>query len=181
MSWLPNLVTCVRIVLTPVVSSAVLSGRCGVALPLALVAGATDAVDGYLARRFGAASRLGAWLDPIADKLLLVSLYLSFGFAAIVPPWLVWMVVGRDVLILAMSAAGVAFAGIRDFPPTIWGKISTVVQIVGSVVLLAVCSMGSLAAIVPVVVWAVAVATAWSGVHYTWRGITLFRRFRRNV
>ena len=125
----PNLLTCVRIAMTPWVVIALVQGDCLKALWLSCIAGFTDAADGFLARRFGWSTRLGAYLDPIADKFLLTSLYVCFGIARIVPGWVVWLVVGRDILILLLAAGGILFTSRRDFPPTVWGKLSTVIQI----------------------------------------------------
>jgi cardiolipin synthase len=173
---LPNLLTWSRILLTPLCVYLLVSGRPGLALPVTIVTGLTDTADGYLARRLGARTRLGAWMDPIADKLLLTSLYISFGIVNAAPVWLVWLVVGRDILILAMVAAGLAFTRIRDFPPTLWGKISTTVQIAGVLVLLAVCAGSSLAVqLQSITIWAVGTVTAWSGVHYIWRAFHMLR------
>jgi cardiolipin synthase len=182
MRWLPNLLTWTRIVLTPVVVWTVVSRECAFALPVTLTAGLTDAADGFLARKLGAETRLGAWLDPLADKFLLVSLYVAFGFAGLVPVWLVWLVVGRDLLILSMAASALAATTIRDFPPTVWGKLSTVIQIGASLVVVASCSTFPRAAVlVPVAVWLVAIATAWSGIHYVSRAVVLGRGAQQKV
>src|SRR3954451_20211694 len=182
MASLPNLVTLLRIVLTPLVVLLIMTGRCDRALPVTLIAGCTDAADGYLARRFGSASRLGAYLDPVADKFLLTSLYISFAIADLVPDWLVWLVVGRDVLILAMAAAGLAFTPVRDFPPSIWGKISTVIQITASIIILAACAgLVRSGALMFVTVLAVALATCCSGIHYVWRAVITVRHPREIV
>ena len=176
MRRLPNLLTLARIALTPVCVYLLLSGRPDLAVPVTLIAGLTDAADGYLARRYGGESRFGAWLDPVADKLLLASLYVSFAIVCSVPAWLVWLVVGRDAVILAMVAAGLALTEIRDFPPTVWGKISTIVQIAGVLILLEACAGLAVARQVQgLTVWAVAALTAWSGLHYTWRAIGILR------
>ena len=179
MLWLPNFVTGLRVVLTPLIVYLILQGQCAAALPITVFAGLTDAADGYLARRFGVAGRLGAWLDPIADKTLLTALYVTFGIAGLVPQWLVWLVVGRDVMILTMAALGLFVAAIRDFPPTIWGKLSTVLQIGGTLVFLSGCAgwAGS-AALTPAAIWLVGVATAWSGLHYTYSASVRFREWR---
>ena len=95
---LPNLLTCVRIALTPVIVFALIASNCRDAFWLSLFAGLTDAADGYLARRMGYETRIGAYLDPIADKVLLTALYLCFGVADLVPWWLVWLVVGRQTI-----------------------------------------------------------------------------------
>jgi cardiolipin synthase len=182
MRWLPNLLTCTRIALTPVVVWTVVWRECSFALPLTLAAGFTDAADGLLARRLGAETRLGAWLDPLADKFLLVSLYLAFGFAGLVPAWVVWLVVGRDILILAMAASALAATTIRDFPPSLWGKVSTIIQIGASVLVVASCSaFGRAAALVPFAVWLVAIGTIWSGIHYISRAVVLARGSQQKV
>jgi cardiolipin synthase len=182
MGWLPNLLTILRIALTPFIIRDVLDGHCGIALPFAMFAGFTDAADGYVARLLNAVTRVGAWLDPVADKTLLTGLYLSFGYSGLAPWSLVWLVVGRDLLILAMVAVGLAFTSIRDFPPTIWGKLSTVVQIGAALVALASCSgIGQIGGLLRLAEAAVFVATAWSGVHYIWRATVLFRQARANV
>ena len=173
----PNLLTCVRIAMTPWIVLALIAGDCRKALWLSCIAGVTDAADGFLARRFGFASRIGAYLDPIADKFLLTSLYIGFGIIGAVPEAIVWLVVGRDVLILLLTGAGMLFTARRDYPPTVWGKISTVLQIGAAVIFLTACAFPSSVAVSmsPPAQWAVVLATAWSGVHYVWRAIVWSR------
>jgi cardiolipin synthase len=156
-----------------------ISGRCDEALRVGVVAGLTDAADGLLARRFGWVTRTGAYLDPIADKFLLVSLYVSFGIAGMVPAALVWLVVGRDLLILLMASVGLLFTPIRDFPPSVWGKISTVIQIGAAGVVMAACTDLVPETVRTLALAAVAAGTAWSGIHYLWRGIVMWRNTRR--
>jgi cardiolipin synthase (CMP-forming) len=139
------------------------------ALALVFIAGATDALDGYLARRFGWATRLGAYIDPIADKLLLVSVYIMLGVDQAIPYWLVWLVLGRDILILAMVGIAFAFTSIRQFPPSVWGKVSTIIQVLTALVVLA--DNGSRLA--TAMIYVTALTTSASGGHYAWRGITL--------
>jgi cardiolipin synthase (CMP-forming) len=158
-----NLLTAARIALTPWIVLRFLSADCRGALALLAIAAATDAADGYMARRFGQLTRAGAYLDPVADKLLLTAVYISLGIMGVVPGWLVWLIVGRDALILSMVAAGLAFTAHREFPPSVWGKLSTVVQIATAVAAVLVCAAGYR---LPVgFVWATAAVTAWSGVH----------------
>jgi cardiolipin synthase len=97
---IPNLITLGRILLVPVVVWAIASGEMRVAFLLFLVAAVSDAVDGFLAKRFGMTTELGAYLDPLADKVLIVSIYLTLGFNGIIPRWIVIMVVSRDILII---------------------------------------------------------------------------------
>jgi cardiolipin synthase len=178
---LPNLLTLARLLAAPFVAACILRQAYGQALALLAAAGATDALDGFLARRCGCSTRLGAWLDPIADKALLVTVYVSLGSAGLVPQWLVMIVVGRDLLILAF--AGVAFltTQYRRFDPSVWGKLSTLVQIVTSVVVI-----GSRALPWPALtLWAgtlpviTAIVTVWSGLHYAWRAAQTLRGSRR--
>ncbi len=151
------------------------------ALALVFVAGATDAVDGFLARHFNWTTRLGSYLDPIADKLLLVCVYVMLAIDAVVPVWLVGLILGRDVLILAMVAWGWLTAGIRSFPPSVWGKLSTFLQIVTALVVL---STRAFPEHVPdgamqwVFVLLTGAAAVWSGVNYGWRGVKKLRSVR---
>jgi cardiolipin synthase len=148
-----------------------MQGACAPALALSSIAGATDAADGFLARRFGWKTQIGLYLDPIADKLLLTSLYLCFGIAGMAPAWLAAVVVGRDILIVLLVVAGLIFTRHRNYPPSIWGKVSTAVQITGAAVFLAACAFpdGTPAILTSLAVWSVAGATVVSGVHYAAR------------
>src|ERR1017187_6527809 len=105
-TWLtlPNLFTLARLLLAPVIVSDILNRRAFAALCLLAIAAATDVIDGYLARHFGAATAAGAFLDPIADKLLLTGVYLALALAGIVPWWLVGVIFARDLFILASAA-----------------------------------------------------------------------------
>jgi cardiolipin synthase len=165
---LPNLFSGLRLLIAPAVSYAILQGRFRLSLLLLACAGVSDALDGYLARRLGANSRIGAYLDPLSDKVLLATVYLSEGFVRIMPSWLVALVFGRDLLILGMVAWGLLFTKIRQFPPSLWGKLSTAVQIAAALLVLA--DPGG-AVRRNWVFAAVAVTTAWSGIHYSWSGI----------
>ena len=183
MNQLPNLITGVRIVLTPWIILSLLRGACPLALWLSLLAGSTDFFDGYAARRLQIESRSGAYLDPIADKLLLTSLYVCFGVANLIPDWLVWLVVGRDIIILTMVAFGLLFTAVRDYPPTFSGKLSTFLQIVTSVAILSRCAYPG---VVPsplqsALLIATTVVTAWSGVLYVWRGFTTLRGVQHTI
>jgi cardiolipin synthase (CMP-forming) len=97
---IPNLITLGRILLVPVVVWAIASGEMLIAFLLFMGAGISDAIDGFLAKRFGMSSELGAYLDPLADKVLIVSIYISLGIVDVLPRWLVILVVSRDLLIV---------------------------------------------------------------------------------
>lgn len=176
MRWLPNILTLLRLPLAAGVVWSILGGRTGLALVLLALAGLSDSLDGYLARRLGAVSRLGTLIDPVADKALLVSTFLTLGVAGLVPMWLVWMVLARDVLILAVGGLALLAGRGRALAPSVWGKLSTVVQVAtGLAALLAgafpVSALARPAEVLPV---AAAVTTAWSGLHYAWRARRLF-------
>lgn len=176
MRWyrnLPNLLTCSRIALTPWIVISLMGSDCYRALWLSLIGGATDAADGFLARRFGWVTRAGAYLDPIADKLLLTSLYICFGLSGMAPVWLVWLVVGRDALILLIAALSVSLTDRREYPPTFWGKLSTTVQIVAAVVFLGSCAVPHwIPSIMKYLAIAtVAAATSISGLDYGIRAL----------
>ncbi len=100
---IPNLITLGRILLVPVVVWAITAGEMRIAFVLFLAAGISDAVDGFLAKRFGMATELGAYLDPLADKAMLVSIYVALGIADAVPGWLVILVVSRDIMIVTYA------------------------------------------------------------------------------
>lgn len=171
------LVTFLRLLLVPFVIQAILNGRHTLALALFACAAATDVLDGALARRFGLATQTGAWLDPIADKCLLSGVFLALAGARIVPWWLVIVVFARDVFILVAAAVLMLATAIREFPPTIWGKASTFVQIVTAVVWMAqnALDLRVLNALSSAMLWVCAALTIWSGVDYTWRGIQMAR------
>ncbi|MGH6925977.1 MAG: CDP-alcohol phosphatidyltransferase family protein, partial [Propylenella sp.] len=97
---IPNFITIARLIGVPLIVWLMIADRFVEATALFVVAGISDAVDGFIAKRFGAASQLGAYLDPIADKALLVSIYVTLGLADHLPVWLVIAVVSRDILIV---------------------------------------------------------------------------------
>ena len=164
----PNLVTLLRLLLAPFVAADILNGNYRRAIALFFFAGLTDVIDGLLARRMGESSRTGAYLDPIADKILLSVIYVALGLAEAIPWWMVAVVFGRDVLILGMAAYGLLFTKIRKFPPSVWGKLSTFVQIFAAMAVVA----ERVGSGVPATsfLWVMVVTTAWSGIHYGWRG-----------
>jgi len=170
---LPNLFTIVRIALAPLVAASILSDHYARALILCLIAGASDGLDGYLARRLGEITTLGAYLDPIADKILMATIYMSLGIAEAMPWWMVAVVFGRDIFILGMVGCGLAFTSIRRFPPTLWGKVSTVLQIAAALAVMG-AHIG-LATGAAFVLWLMIAATVWSGIHYGWRGLAMLR------
>jgi cardiolipin synthase len=126
---IPNLITLARILLVPVVVWAIASDQMLFAFLLFAAAGVSDAVDGFLAKRFGMASELGAYLDPLADKVLIVAIYVSLGIVDALPRWLVILVVSRDLLIVG----GVMFSWLLGKPVSVKphpvSKVNTAVQL----------------------------------------------------
>ncbi len=165
-----NLLTLLRLVLIPFVILAILEGRHTLALALFAGAALTDLLDGAVARRFRLATPAGAWLDPVADKCLLSGVFLALAGAGTVPWWLVVIIFGRDFYILAGAATVMLLTSVRRFPPSIWGKVSTFVQIVTAVA----CMAGNVGQ-ARVMLWPCAAFTIWSGIHYTWRTIQVAR------
>jgi cardiolipin synthase (CMP-forming) len=134
---IPNLITLGRILLVPVVVWAITAGQMQIAFALFLAAGISDAVDGFLAKRFGMATELGAYLDPLADKAMLVSIYIALGVIDAIPRWLVILVVSRDIMIVS----AVMLSWLVDRPmalkPLFVSKLNTVAQIALACVVMA--------------------------------------------
>ncbi len=126
---LPNVITLGRMVLVPFVVWLIISGEIEVAFWLFLLAGVSDAVDGFIAKQFNQATLLGAYLDPLADKLLLVSIYVTFGAAGILPPWVVILVVSRDVLVVLGFMVTWLLGRPIQIRPLMISKINTTAQI----------------------------------------------------
>jgi len=138
---LPNFITLLRLAVLPFFLYAISVGRADVALTLFVAAGISDGIDGFLARRLDMKSALGAYLDPIADKLLLMSSYLflaipSFPGPVKVPVWLAFMVLSRDLLILTVALLLILSSSKRRFPPTWLGKVTTVTLILTVLIVL---------------------------------------------
>jgi cardiolipin synthase (CMP-forming) len=134
---IPNLVTLGRILLVPVVVWAITAGEMRVAFALFLAAGITDAVDGFLAKRFRMQTELGAYLDPLADKAMLVSIYIALGIIEAVPRWLVILVVSRDIMIVGAVLLSWLVHKPLPLKPLLVSKLNTVAQIALACVVLA--------------------------------------------
>jgi len=175
---LPNLLTTLRLFLVPFVIYFIQDGRYTLGASLFGVAAFTDILDGAAARKFGLRTAAGAYLDPIADKCLLSGVYLALAVAHIAPWWLVAIIFGRDIWILIAAAAVMLFTPIRRFPPSVWGKVSTFIQIATAVVSMArsIFATRLLADISSAILWPCAAFTIWSGLDYTWKGIHTFRK-----
>mgnify|MGYP000622146293 CR=1 FL=1 len=169
----PNALTLLRAVLTPAVGYFLAADDLAAALALLAVAAATDAADGFLARRWDAASPLGAYLDPIADKLLAATVFIGLAAAGRLPWWLAGLVLGRDLLIVGFAAWALGRTRIRKFPPSGWGKLSTILQFsLGLASLLdAAAPAGWSRRLMEALIPMTAAGTVWSGFHYGWLAI----------
>jgi cardiolipin synthase len=137
---IPNGITLVRLALTPFFVLAVISSDYVLALVLFTVAGLSDALDGLLARILKMRSLLGTYLDPIADKVLLITAYVALTWPSkpgvVIPVWLTVLALSRDMIIVLVALLLYLGAGIRQFPPSAWGKVTTVVHIATIVIVL---------------------------------------------
>jgi cardiolipin synthase (CMP-forming) len=126
---IPNLITLARILLVPVVVYAIAAGELRLAFLLFLAAAISDIVDGFLAKRFGMMTELGAYLDPLADKVLIVSIYVTLGVTGVIPLWIVILVVSRDIMIVG----AIILSWVVDRPlaikPHPVSRLNTAVQI----------------------------------------------------
>jgi cardiolipin synthase len=169
-----NQLTLLRMLLIPFFVILLIYGYRGWALLIFLTAGLTDLFDGLIARATGEKTTLGAWLDPMADKLLLVTMFViltvpGLGDPNRLPLWFTILVISRDVAIVATVAVVNLAIGPRTFRPSIYGKIATALYIVTGVVALYFNYLGERAAIVHVLVYASLVITFISAGHYGWQ------------
>ncbi|MES9995048.1 CDP-alcohol phosphatidyltransferase family protein [Desulfovibrio aminophilus] len=177
-NWtIPNLLTISRILLTPAFVVAFIGHRFDLAWGLFALAGLTDALDGLLARLLHQRTRLGGMLDPLADKILLVTSYICLSMAGFLPAWLVALVVSRDAIIVG-GLVLLNFWGVevRDrIHPSVWGKLTTAAQISLVFVVMLQGSLGrSWPLLLDGLIFLAAVLTVVSGVHYVRRGFALF-------
>jgi len=166
-----NLITLGRVILVPVVFWLLVSGHLKGAFFLFMLAGVSDAVDGYLAKNFDWQTDLGAYLDPLADKLLIVSIFLALGVSAQLPSWIVVAVVARDFLIVAAVMMPLLLGRPMRVRPILVSKANTVSQIVLAAVVMANGAfMLGLTTALQVLIWLTAALTLMSLAAYlrTW-------------
>ena len=168
LSHLPNIITIARIALVPVMILLLKDQDYAAGLIVFVIAGASDALDGYLAKRLNVQSRLGAILDPVADKLLLVSAYVMLAVLGHIPFWLVLVVVFRDLLIVGGYMLYTSHAGPVKMRPSILSKLNTLMQITLVAVILAQQAAGLAWPLAEVLVYVVLATTVVSGAHYLW-------------
>ena len=162
-----------RILLTPYIVVELAHGNYLVAGWTFGGAAFTDILDGFLARRLGDQSKIGQYFDPIADKLLLTSIYVGLALGKAVPLWIVLLIFARDLWILALSGIALHFTEFRELQPSVWGKASTFLQILCALFIMIGNAFPDTFAArwSAVLIWPVALLTGFSGVHYVWRGL----------
>jgi len=165
----PNQLTFLRLGFLPFFIVLIFYERYAWALLILLLAALTDGMDGLLARSLNQKSSLGAYLDPIADKLLLSSSFVALALGGQIPRWLTILVLGRDVLILTTAAVILLASGYRHFPPSIYGKITTGAQIFLVFVVLSAeaFQLPEMAMLRQGLAYLVAGFTVFSGFHYS--------------
>lgn len=177
--WVPNAFTIARFFASPLLAWLLWRHDFRLGLFLVALAGLTDWLDGFSARKLGVTGKLGVVLDPLADKTLLVTLFLALGFLGLVPLWMLALAIGRDLVIVCGSLLLRIFRNRRRFIPTVVGKISTFFQICFVLLVL-------IRAAVPVYRWLLwlemaaliltAIFTAASGLDYVRKGIIMTRQ-----
>jgi cardiolipin synthase len=179
---IPNLLTFLRMALIPVFASLLFYGYSGWALFVFLVAGISDGVDGFVARRFNQESELGTIIDPIADKLLMTVAFIVLTMPNVlhptrhlpVPFWVTAAVIGRDVLIVTVAGAINVMTGFHGFKPSWLGKLSTFVQVV-AVALILLAAFLDYSFYLPTVYFIVVLLAFVSGLHYIFHVAKLMR------
>jgi cardiolipin synthase len=168
-----NQLTLLRMLLIPAFVILVLYGQLGWALVAFVTAGITDGLDGLIARRAGQRTTLGAWLDPMADKLLLVTTFVVLALPGLnlenrLPVWLTVCIISRDVVIILTVAIVNLAIGRRTFRPSIFGKIATATYIMTAVAAMLFNFLGYHSVIVDIGVWTSLAITIISSLHYIW-------------
>jgi cardiolipin synthase len=180
---IPNILTFMRMGLIPVFVSLVYYGYSKSALAIFLIAGISDGIDGFLARRFKQESELGTIIDPIADKLLMTVAFIILTLPNVLPPtrhlpipfWVTASVIGRDVLIITVAAAINIITGFRGFQPSFWGKVSTLVQVIG-ISLVMIAAVTGYTFFLPTTYFIIVLLVVISGVHYIFQVASLMNK-----
>lgn len=181
---LPNLLTFLRMALIPVFAILLVYHREGWAFIIFTIAGVSDGVDGFIARRLKQESELGTIIDPVADKLLMTTAFVMLTLPSVmgtarflpVPFWVTATVIGRDVMIVAVAGAINVMTGFRGFKPSWLGKASTFIQVVGVMMILFAAVYPELRGFyLPTVYTTVAAFAIFSGIHYIFYVAKLMR------
>jgi cardiolipin synthase (CMP-forming) len=164
---IPNFITIGRFLMVPLVIWALLNSQYPLAFACFLIAGISDGVDGFIARHFDQRSELGAWLDPAADKLLLVSVYILLGWLGELPDWLVVLVVSRDAMIVGAIILSSMMGTMMEMKPLFVSKANTFMQIsLAAMVLAELAWIGQLQHLHQIMIIITAILTLASGIAY---------------
>jgi len=178
---LPNLLSLSRVLLTPVFVVLTVQGKTWPAFWVFVVAGATDALDGFAARTLKKKSTLGLWLDPLGDKVLLTAAFVVLTVPTLAQPttlplWLTVLCIGRDVAIALSALIIIALRGVQTFKPTLVGKASTICQVFLIYIVLFLNATGRTHGVLRWLFYLAAVLAAISWVQYGFRGVNILRR-----
>ena len=166
----PNLLTMARLFVLPFLVITILDGRWRLAFALLWLAGVSDGFDGLLARKLHQKTTLGLYLDPIADKLLLSTMFLVLMHVGLIPRYVTVLVFSRDLGILLIATLLFATHTLRDFRPSLLGKVNTVVQILGvlTVMTCQVIPRSGLEELKALLLWTIALLAPVSAAEYAW-------------
>lgn len=175
--WIPNALTFLRILLIAPFAAALIAKEYRFALVIFFLASATDAFDGFLARHYNWRTRLGAIADPLADKALLITTYLMLAITGVLPAWLFWLVLGRDLLIVCGGLAFHYGVGRFEMQPSLPGKLNTLIQIlVALAIIILLADLPMQPWVMDVGILLVAASAIFSGAHYI--GVWSLRAWR---
>ena len=175
--WIPNALTFLRILLIAPFAAALMAKEYRFALVIFFLASATDAFDGFLARHYNWRTRLGAIADPLADKALLITTYLMLAITGVLPAWLFWLVLGRDLLIVCGGLAFHYGVGRFEMQPSLPGKLNTLIQIlVALAIIILLADLPMQPWVMDVGILLMAASAIFSGAHYI--GVWSLRAWR---
>lgn len=172
----PNLLTLLRILITPLFVIFMIKGHYRLALLVFFLAGISDGLDGFFARCFNQKTTLGAHLDPIADKLLLISTFVTLAVRQIIPSWLAVVVISRDILIFTGIAILRFFNVAFTIRPSTISKCTTVAQLATAFLVLLAFEATIVQPVLTPLFWLTTALTTASGLHYVYLGITILNR-----
>lgn len=177
---IPNILTVLRILLVPLFVIFLLREMIVYALIVFAMAGASDGLDGLIARWFDQRTVLGAYLDPLADKLLMTSAFISLAVLKALPPWLTVIVLSRDIIIIMGIALLLLFTINFEQHPSIAGKLTTVFQLLTIFLVLLDMVIEGNFPFIDKLFWATAALTTVSGLHYVYLGMNIIQNSMRN-
>ena len=181
---LPNLITLSRILVIPWFVGLMIYGHTAAGFFVFILAALSDALDGFIARTWKLKTRLGTYLDPLADKLLLTASFLTLSILGYIPIWATVVVVSRDIILAVgvlvldiMLRGSSSVQGGSYLPrPTLLGKITTAFQLLWVTLTLFSIVFGNMKGVLPAFLWSTVVLTAVSGLHYLYRDIRLLNQ-----